>query len=204
MKSLSILLPTYNCYCVKLVETLHSQCEAIIGLCYEIIVADDGSPEKEYIVRNREIERLTNVRYIFSEENVGRSRIRNILVREAQYEWILFIDGDLALENPLFVKNYLEAKGDIIVGGIEILNLQGTKCNVLQKGNLRWLVEQEHVSKNSAAYRRRHVLELHTNFLVCRNTMIKYPFDESFMRYGYEDVMLGKTLVEAGLHVEHT
>ena len=44
LKSLSILLPTYNCNCVKLVTELHRQCvESKVD--FEIIVADDCSPD---------------------------------------------------------------------------------------------------------------------------------------------------------------
>lgn len=202
-RSLSILLPTYCCRCVELVKALHAQCEAVEGLLYEIVVADDGTPEKAYIAENREIERLPNVRYIVREENVGRSRIRNFLVGEARYEWVLFIDGDLALDNSLYIRNYLQTEGDLIVGGIEIIADGNDEDGTPLCGNLRWKAEQAHVGKNSAAYRREHALELHTNFLVRRRDLTAHPFDESFSRYGYEDVMLGKTLVRAGLRVVH-
>lgn len=194
MKSLSILLPTYNCRCVDLVTALHSQCEAIKGLRYEIIVADDGSPRTEFVHQNKAIERLRNVEYIVRTTNVGRSRIRNYLVTQAQNDWILFIDGDLELANPTYIQTFLEAEGDLIVGGIAIAQAEGS---------LRWLAEKAHEAKNTAQYRSRHALELHTNFLVRRKDLLARPFDEAFTRYGYEDVMLGKALVGAGLAVNH-
>ena len=43
-KSLSILLPTYNCICTALVGELQRQCVAE-GADFEIIVADDASPD---------------------------------------------------------------------------------------------------------------------------------------------------------------
>ena len=48
-KEISILIPTYNCCCKQLVEALQQQCETIKLLQYEIIVADDASPEKSFI-----------------------------------------------------------------------------------------------------------------------------------------------------------
>ena len=42
IRSLSILIPTYNDPCFELVDTLRHQAEAT-GISYEIIVADDGS-----------------------------------------------------------------------------------------------------------------------------------------------------------------
>ena len=74
-KSLSILLPTYNCICTALVGELQRQCVAE-GADFEIIVADDASPDKRFIAENRAIARLDGVRYIERERNVGRSAIR--------------------------------------------------------------------------------------------------------------------------------
>ena len=71
-KSLSILLPTYNCICTALVGELQRQCVAE-GADFEIIVADDASPDKRFITENRAIARLDGVRYIERERNVGRS-----------------------------------------------------------------------------------------------------------------------------------
>ncbi len=119
-KSLSILLPTYNCICTALVGELQRQCVAE-GADFEIIVADDASPDKRFIAENRAIARLDGVRYIERERNVGRSAIRNYLVSQSSKEWILFIDGDLSLNNAQFIHNYLQAEGDVVVGGISIV-----------------------------------------------------------------------------------
>ena len=86
-KSLSILLPTYNCICTALVGELQRQCVAE-GADFEIIVADDASPDKRFIAENRAIARLDGVRYIEREHNVGRSAIRNYLVSQSAKEWI--------------------------------------------------------------------------------------------------------------------
>ena len=43
------------------------------------------------------------------------------LVSQSSKEWILFIDGDLSLNNAKFIHNYLKAEGDVIVGGINIV-----------------------------------------------------------------------------------
>lgn len=193
--SLSILLPTYNCRCVELVTAMHSQCEAIEGLCYEIIVADDGSTVAHFVEENRAIMRLSHVRYIVRMENVGRSRIRNFLVCQARHDWLLLIDGDLELDNPSYIQRFMQSDGDLVVGGITI--------GGNYPGNLRWMNEKAHEPQTKAAWRARHPLELHTNFMVRRQALLDHPFDERFIRYGYEDVLLGKSLIAAGLQVEH-
>lgn len=195
---LSILLPTYNCNCVSMVKTLHKQCEDIDSLNYEIIVADDCSTQKQFIEENKKIEQLTHVIYICREHNVGRSAIRNFLVKQAQYDWLLLIDGDLELDNKKFIYNYLISKGDIVVGGITI---GGTKKE--WGSNLRWKYEKACEKAHSLENRKKNALELHTNFLISRKNMLNHPFDERLSQYGYEDVLLGKTLVSEGLEVEH-
>ena len=116
---LSILLPVYNCSCVALVTELQRQCVEC-GTEFEIIVADDGSSVASYIEHNLRIERLDGVRYITRKQNVGRSAIRNFLISQAQGEWFLFIDGDLTLDNSHFIHRYLQAKRNVVVGGIRI------------------------------------------------------------------------------------
>ena len=91
------------------------------GTNFEIIVTDDASPDKRFIIKNRTISNLDGVRYIERKQNVGRSAIRNYLVSQSSKEWILFIDGDLSLNNAKFIHNYLQAEGDVIVGGISIV-----------------------------------------------------------------------------------
>ena len=56
-KELSILIPNYNNVCVELVTVLQQQAEAL-GISYEILVADDASPDKEKIRENEAINAL--------------------------------------------------------------------------------------------------------------------------------------------------
>lgn len=204
MKSISILLPTYNCHCVQLVEALHRQCEAVGGLCYEIIVADDGSSQTECVEHNKSIERLQHVQYLQRRTNVGRSRIRNFLVSQAQNEWVIFIDGDLALDNPSFIQNYLEAEGDVIVGGISI-SLSSRHSPLATRHSLRFRYERAAEEKHNAAHRRMKAYQEFrtTNFMARRSVMVDCPFDESITHYGYEDVLLGKLFRERGYRLTH-
>jgi len=119
------------------------------GIAYEIIVADDGTmadKTNQYIVeRNKGIVQLEGVRYIIRQENVGRSAIRNFLFSQSKGDRILFIDGDLSLDNPDFIRRYMQIEGDVVVGGIKIGG------NPEQwKGNLRY--------KYECAFERKHSL----------------------------------------------
>lgn len=196
---LSILLPTYQCLCGDLVKELHRQCEQC-GISFEIIVADDGSKDRSFVERNREIEKLQHVTYMKEEQNRGRAAIRNLLAQEAQYEWLVFCDGDMSLENPLFIRNYCETDGSVIYGGYTVGNSKDRPRN-----NLRYEYEKDFEDNHIAEKRRQHPYhDFHTsNFLVKRSIMLEHPFDERFLHYGFEDVFWGKILRQNGIFIAH-
>ena len=195
---LSILLPVYNCHCEALVTELQRQCVEC-GTEFEIIVADDGSSVASYIEHNLRIERLDGVRYITRKQNVGRSAIRNFLVSQSKGERILFIDGDLSLDNPSFISNYLQTKGDIVVGGITI----GGSSDQW-KGNLRYHYERQCETLNTVKSRQSHPYQhLATNILVHRSVLGEQPYNEDISRYGYEDVLLGKRFQQQQVAIKH-
>ena len=196
---LSILLPVYNCHCEALVTELQRQCVEC-GTEFEIIVADDGSSVTSYVEHNLRIERLEGVRYITRKQNVGRSAIRNFLISQAQGEWLLFIDGDLTLDNSHFIRRYLQAKSNVVVGGIRI----GGDPNGW-KDNLRYRYEKAYEQKNTPQDRQCHATKHFrtTNFLAHKDIMMDHPFDENFVQYGYEDVLFGKSLAMDHIAITH-
>ena len=204
---LSILLPVYNCSCVALVTELQRQCVECKA-DFEIIVADDGTLSgaigtnvacQHLIDENKVIEQLKGVRYIIREKNVGRSAIRNFLVSQAKGDRLLFIDGDLSLNNPSFIRNYLQAEGDVVVGGIAI----GGNPDQW-KGNLRYRYERQCEAINTVESRQRHPYQhLATNLLVHRSVLGEKPYDEKISHYGYEDVLLGKRFQQQKVAIKH-
>ena len=196
---LSILLPVYNCHCRALVTELQRQCVEC-GTEFEIIVADDGSSVTSYVEHNLRIERLEGVRYITRKQNVGRSAIRNFLISQAQGEWLLFIDGDLTLDNPHFIRRYLQTKSNVVVGGIRI----GGDPDIW-KDNLRYRYEKAYEQKNTLQDRQCHATKHFrtTNFLAHKDIMMEHSFDENFVQYGYEDVLFGKSLAMDHVAITH-
>ena len=191
-KELSILIPCYNCQCVELVKGLVTQCEDIEGLRYEVIVADDGSTDKHLCLLNEELLDLEHVRYITREKNIGRACIRNFLVQQATYEWVLFVDSDLSIIREDYILSYIQLDSTFLVayGSYEVGNENTT--------NLRYLYEKNAAPKHTMEQRKLHPYHhLHTaNLMMKRTTALTYPFDERFKRYGFEDVLLGKRLQE--------
>ncbi len=200
-EQLSILLPTYNCRCVELVQELHRQCEEEHAhLDYEIIVADDGSSQQSFVQENKVIETLPHVRYLIRKDNTGRAAVRNFLVTQARYEWLLFIDGDLTLHAPHFIKDYQQAPGEVVVGGLQIADNDNRWHD-----NLRYRYEKRCEQSHDAAHRQRQASKEFrtTNFLIARHIMQECPFDEHFRHYGYEDVLLGKSISDKGYPINH-
>jgi glycosyltransferase involved in cell wall biosynthesis len=89
---------------------------------WEIIVADDGSDDEQMKAENRAICSLENVRLIEREVNSGRAKIRNFLACEAQYDRLLFLDGDNSLRNDKFISNYLAHEAPVVYGGYDIIH----------------------------------------------------------------------------------
>ena len=197
---ISILIPAYNYICLPLVQSIQRQA-ANLGIQYEIIVADDGSTRHETIAANKSINTLDACRFIRREVNVGRSAIRNFLVQESRFQWLLFMDCDMEMGSPDFLQRYIEAEdGDVIDGGIAI----GGDCHQW-KHNLRYQYERQCAPQHTAAERTKHPYRSFrtTNFMVRREVMLSHPFDERFLHYGYEDVLFGKRLRQHGLSILH-
>ena len=196
MKNLSILIPTYNDVCCQLVNDLQSQAAAL-GIDYEIIVADDGSTDEAVLRQNRTINALPCCRLLERGMNSGRAVIRNVLANEARYPWLLFIDSDMTVCRTDFIERYISTVGDVVYGGLVIRHTT--------RQNLRARYELSRASEHTLERRRQSPYhDFHTaNFMIRRDLILTHPFDERFSRYGYEDVLLGKTLQMNAIGIEH-
>lgn len=203
IKSLSILMPSYNNSCYGLVKELYKQANNIRNndFKFEIIVADDGSTDFSFIKLNNRINELPNCRYIVRENNVGRAAIRNFLAQQATSEYLLFLDSDNPLGTSSFISNYIKQDGsDVICGGLQI---EGDETKL--QHNLRFLIEKAHENKRTVKKRNNNRYNHFTtcNFMVRRDIMLRIPFDERFRKYGYEDVLWGKQIKEKNINIIH-
>lgn len=201
MKSLSILIPTYNYVCASLVSGLQQQA-ATLGTDYEIIVADDGSTQADTIQANHAINQLPHCRYVCRPKNVGRAAIRNFLASEARHDWLVFIDSDMVVCCADFLRQYADCPGHwlVVCGG---LSIGGTADR--WRGNLRFRYEHAEAHKHTLSQRLRQPhLDFHTsNFMVRRDIMLAHPFDHRARYYGYEDVLFGKQLQLSAIDIHH-
>ncbi len=91
MPLISVIVPVYrvDAYLERCVDSLLNQSMREI----EIILIDDGSPDKCGTICDRYAAQDTRVRVIH-QENAGLSAARNAGLDRAQGEWIMFVDSD--------------------------------------------------------------------------------------------------------------
>ena len=197
MRELSILIPTFNDPCSTLVGNLQQQAEEL-GISYEILVADDGSTQHNVLEENRSINALPHCQLIERRVNAGRAAIRNFLAQQARYAWLLFIDSDMVICRNDYLRKYASCEETPIVDG-------GVVIGTCIPGNLRSMYEKAAESEHTYEERQQSPYrDFHTaNFMIQRALMIEHPFDERFRNYGYEDVLFGKAMEQAGVPILH-
>lgn len=199
-----------------------------ISLGFEIIFADDGSADATARQRNAIIAQLPYCQYIERPKNVGRSAIRNFLAHTAHYSHLIFLDGDVAIKRGNFVQTYLAHRNDadVIIGTLLFSRMQ-VACDtaediightkrakeetkkttepMLYDDNLKYRYEQQFLAKHPVKKRMQQPYASFrtTNFMVHRDLLLAYPFDETFHEYGYEDTLFGKQLKEHGATLIH-
>lgn len=193
---LSILIPTYNFSVTALVNKLQEECMRL-GINYEIIVSDDAS---ENVYDNGILKLKDRVHYFYQEINLGRSKSRNFLASKAQYEWILFLDADVLPKNTNFVASYLAAinpLSDLIFGGLSYSNVKPEKTELL-----RWNYGHK---KEALTYHDRLTKKpqhfLCSNALIHKKVFKKIKFNEELTKYGYEDLIFEKEVVNANFRI---
>jgi glycosyltransferase involved in cell wall biosynthesis len=197
---LSILIPTFNDLCEPLVRQICQQADKLAAtkFCYEVIVADDASTDFTIVNSNATISQIPHCRLIRQEQNIGRSAIRNMLAREASYQWLLFIDGDMRVRHHNFLEQYIITPCETVVYG-------GYELAFVSKSNLRSLYEKSCLSQHTVAQRQiKPYKDFHTsNFMVSRHLFLEHPLNEKFRYYGYEDVVWGMMLGKLGVDICH-
>ena len=178
---LSILIPVYNYNVLPLVNELVKQC-SFNGIDFEILCQDDASNSSENIL-NQEINLLPNCSFFVNETNLGRGKNINSLSLKAIYDWLLILDCDTFPAQNDFVKKYIDAisnlKNNILFGGIIYENKKPENDQLL-----RWVYGNK----------RETVTILTSNLIIKKEVFLQYPFDESIIKYGYEDLLFFSVL----------
>lgn len=91
---ISIILPSYNSE-KFLDRTLQSLINQTIFKDIELIIVDDCSTDNTREMIRRYSDKYSNIRFVFKEENSGEPSVgRNIGIKEASADYIMFLDHD--------------------------------------------------------------------------------------------------------------
>lgn len=189
---ISICIPIYNFNVVDLIITIINQGEES-KKPYEVICIDDGS-NKETLKLNAEINSHNAVKYLILKKNIGRSKIRNLFLENANYENLLFIDCDCSIQSENFLEKYFEQLDNPVVYG-------GRKHHDNPPKNknkkLRWLygIKREDQNLNYRVKNPYHCFRSN-NFLIKRAILSQIRFNEKIETYGHEDTLLSLELKE--------
>lgn len=195
---ISICIPIYNHYTYPLVRRLRTQVDLADRDDYEIVCIDDHS-SGYYISQNKGIANLAT--YVQLEWNVGRAKIRNLFLKYAKGEYLLFMDCD-SLVPDLFLSKYsktLSAKPSVVVGG-RVYDERGNNT----AHRLRYLYGTK-VESQPVEVRVRHPYHSFqtSNFMVRRDVLERIRFDESITKYGHEDTLFGYQLERHRIPIMH-
>lgn len=197
---LSICIPIYNFDVNNLVFDIWDQINRD-KISAEIILIDDAS-NKEFIAKNKNLKDKIS-QFIFLEKNIGRSRIRNLFLKYAQSDYLLFLDCDGKIINPDFLKIYSDYIDnhypDIIYGGRKVENIKPDN-----RFALRWkfAVERENLSVEKRIKKPYFGFQTN-NFVVKKEILAKNPFDEEITQYGYEDLAFAIDLYQHKIKINH-
>jgi len=184
---LSICIPIFNFDVRELIAGLKKEIETN-GIDAEIILIDDAS-DLSFKQMNASLQ--DNVQHlIFLEENIGRSKIRNLFLQYARGKYLLFLDCDVKIDSEKFLQNYLsniKQRPDIelIYGNFKIATQYAATLRN------RYSVEREIFSGVQSTD---FSLFKTVNFIIKKNVFEKFPFNEELTDYGYEDFIFAKLL----------
>lgn len=220
MELISVILTTYN-WPEALKASLKSLCEQT-DTHFEIIIADDGSEQATHqVIKKFKSKCSIPIQHVFHEDEGFRAAtIRNKAVAKSKGTYLVFIDGDCAVQ-PNFIQRHRHlAELSFFVPGNRILLSQPFSKFILESeinihkqhiGQFLWLRLTGKINRISPLlYNPIHQLRyLFPNrwekAMTCNLGIFKHDFfsvngfDESFTGWGYEDSDLVIRLIHQGI-----
>ena len=101
----SVITPSYNSspFIKETIESVQAQSYSN----WEMIIVDDKSKDDSVHIIKQYIEKDTRIKLITLTQNAGAARARNIALKEAQGDYIAFLDAD-DLWKPLKIEKQLQ------------------------------------------------------------------------------------------------
>ena len=195
---ISVCIPIFNCDVNSLVKELSLQFKSF-NIPGEIILIDDCSDEN-YKKLNRF--KGDNISYYELKENIGRAKIRNLFLKYAGYDYLLFLDCDSVINKDDYLSEYLKIIGinpDVVCGGSIYEKIPPPREKLLwwKYGTFResQTAEMRNIFPNKSFKT--------NNFLINKSIFKKISFDERLTDYGHEDTLFGHALNKNGITIIH-
>jgi len=170
-----------------------------LGISCEIIIIDDGSQNCKDI--NKTVCKIHT--YIELPENIGRSAIRNLFLKYAKYEYLLFLDCDSLIKRNSFLSNYadiLKEKPSVVYGGWVNASEKPER-----KYRLRWKYAKfKEIQPCSIRQKSPYKSFRTNNFLIQKEILAETRFDERIKKYGHEDTLFSLLLKKRNISITHT
>ena len=193
---ITIIIPVYNCekYITRCIDSIINQNYNSI----EIIIINDGSTDSTFEKCNEYAKKYSNVKVI-NQENKGVCYSRNIGIKNAQGEYILFVDADdYLLENSLDnIYSVLEDKFDIIKFSYIIKNKKSEKKMIYEEKEYNFTVDDKEQFFKS--FLENSYENMVWGQLIKRSLLDKITFEENIFYaedflFNYELYNLAKTI----------
>jgi len=161
----------------------------------------DDASDDSYITYLQEIATLPHVRLIALNENIGRSKIRNALVKEARYQYLIFMDCDSATASDSYIAQYLPLcqPNTVVYGGRRYEPKKPSDATLF---HWKYGVKREALPASER--------QKHPNFSFCTNNFLidkaifnTITFNEQLEGYGHEDTFFGLELLGHHIPILH-
>lgn len=204
---ISVVIPTFNRVNIlkKCLDSIFKN--DLIGV-FEVIIVDDGSNDNtfgeisKYIIKKN----LKNI-YIYRENNSGPGNARNLGIKKANSNIILFIGDDCIARPNLLTEHYKWNTERFPEENIGILGFSKWSDEIEVTPFMKW-IDKKHLQfsyerlrgENSTSWK-----DFWTcNFSLKKSFLLKYGlFDKEFPSAAWEDVELGWRLSKFGFNIKY-
>jgi glycosyltransferase involved in cell wall biosynthesis len=193
------------------------------NIIFEIVCIDDASPDAACLsaLRQSDLLMADNIRIMFLAQNIGRARIRNLLAKEARYDFCWFLDadmlpladeaGDRAAAATVLLQNYLSAIRGIVAEQKEYIICGGHSYRAAPPEDSALCLHWWYGSRREVRAAEVRAIAPYTsfttsNFVASSSIFAHTVFDAGISQYGHEDTLFGAALAQRGtkfLHIQN-
>ena len=196
---LAVCIPVYNQKVERLVSDLVAQSQYLQEEV-SIVIMDDASSQA-FQGQYDNLRMYANI--VQLKKNIGRSKIRNAFLQHTSAEYLLFLDCDAEIIRPDFLSKYIDfirSSSPKLLFGASVYQKETPRIYY----RLRWKYGSIKESKSFQERVNKEKSTLKTNnFIVDRETLEAYPFNELIKGYGHEDTLFGFELERNGISISH-